>query len=247
MWPLSVWIAILCFGRMLLELCFEVFFFWKGQLQQCFPPPGLESGSLWVRAEYPDQLDYSGDEFSHRMFFKESSSSFILRPTSSKRRSFLFCARCACGTACSEGCKWRLWGTNPRPLRNGALSHRLRPLGQTVLEGQCSCSIMSNQPHLIHAQVFCLKRKRKPQRTGQNMRKWRRPAITMVTSGKLCTSKISWVEKLYRSVMLIRKLLLRASSNSAAGNWTRVFRVTGGNTDHYTTADLSKRFRIDIH
>ena len=32
---------------------------------------------------------------------------------------------------------------------------------------------------------------------------------------KLCTSK---VEKLCRSVMLIRKLLLRASSNSAAGN-----------------------------
>ena len=26
--------------------------------------------------------------------------------------------------------------------------------------------------------------------------------------------------------------------NSAAGNWTRVSRVTGGNTDHYTTADL---------
>ena len=25
--------------------------------------------------------------------------------------------------------------------------------------------------------------------------------------------------------------------NSAAGNWTRVFRVTGGNTHHYTTAD----------
>ena len=27
------------------------------------------------------------------------------------------------------------------------------------------------------------------------------------------------------------------SQNSAAGNWTRVFRVTGGNTHHYTTAD----------
>ena len=26
--------------------------------------------------------------------------------------------------------------------------------------------------------------------------------------------------------------------NSAAGNCTRVFRVTGGNTNHYTTADL---------
>ena len=26
--------------------------------------------------------------------------------------------------------------------------------------------------------------------------------------------------------------------NSAAGNCTRVFRVTGGNTDHYTTTDL---------
>ena len=30
-------------------------------------------------------------------------------------------------------------------------------------------------------------------------------------------------------------------SNSAAGNWTRIFRVTGGNTDHYTTADLTSR------
>ena len=27
------------------------------------------------------------------------------------------------------------------------------------------------------------------------------------------------------------------AQNSAAGNWTRVFRVTGGNTHHYTTAD----------
>ena len=27
---------------------------------------------------------------------------------------------------------------------------------------------------------------------------------------------------------------------SAAGNWTRVFRVTGGNTNHYTTADSSQ-------
>ena len=29
-----------------------------------------------------------------------------------------------------------------------------------------------------------------------------------------------------------------APHNSAAGNSTRVFRVTGGNTDHYTTADM---------
>ena len=28
--------------------------------------------------------------------------------------------------------------------------------------------------------------------------------------------------------------------NSAAGNWARVFRVTGGNTNHYTTTDLGK-------
>ena len=26
---------------------------------------------------------------------------------------------------------------------------------------------------------------------------------------------------------------------SPAGNWTRVFRVTGGNTNHYTTADMT--------
>ena len=30
----------------------------------------------------------------------------------------------------------------------------------------------------------------------------------------------------------------RCAENSAAGNRARVFRVTGGNTDHYTTADL---------
>ena len=30
----------------------------------------------------------------------------------------------------------------------------------------------------------------------------------------------------------------KRQQNSAAGNWTRVFRVTGGNTNHYTTADL---------
>ena len=27
---------------------------------------------------------------------------------------------------------------------------------------------------------------------------------------------------------------------SAAGNWARVFHVTGGNINHYTTADLSE-------
>ena len=29
----------------------------------------------------------------------------------------------------------------------------------------------------------------------------------------------------------------RKNKDSAAGNWARVFRVTGGNTNHYTTAD----------
>ena len=32
--------------------------------------------------------------------------------------------------------------------------------------------------------------------------------------------------------------------NSAAGNWTRVFRVTGGNTNHYTTTDLVNSINI---
>ena len=34
--------------------------------------------------------------------------------------------------------------------------------------------------------------------------------------------------------------ILTLSGDSAAGNRTRVFRVTGGNTNHYTTADLIK-------
>ena len=33
----------------------------------------------------------------------------------------------------------------------------------------------------------------------------------------------------------------QCSANSAAGNSTRVFRVTGGNTNHYTTADLQRQ------
>ena len=34
--------------------------------------------------------------------------------------------------------------------------------------------------------------------------------------------------------------------NSATGNWTRVFRVTGGNTNHYTIADLAYMASYDI-
>ena len=34
--------------------------------------------------------------------------------------------------------------------------------------------------------------------------------------------------------------------DSAAGNWTRVFRVTGGNTNHYTTADLIEWKKWDV-
>ena len=32
--------------------------------------------------------------------------------------------------------------------------------------------------------------------------------------------------------------ILTLSGDSAAGNWTRVFRVTGGNTNHYTTTEM---------
>ena len=38
-----------------------------------------------------------------------------------------------------------------------------------------------------------------------------------------------------------KKTLFQAKkifNHSPTGNWTRVFRVTGGNTNHYTTADL---------
>ena len=35
----------------------------------------------------------------------------------------------------------------------------------------------------------------------------------------------------------------RTKNDSAAGNWARVFRVTGGNTNHYTTADLVREER----
>ena len=40
------------------------------------------------------------------------------------------------GTCCVQGNKLTPVGFEPTPLRNGALSHRLRPLGQTVMEGQ---------------------------------------------------------------------------------------------------------------
>ena len=36
------------------------------------------------------------------------------------------------------------------------------------------------------------------------------------------------------------------TQNSAAENYTRVFHVTGGNTNHYTTADLSQGFQHPV-
>ena len=48
-------------------------------------------------------------------------------------------------------------GFEPTPLRNGALSHRLRPLGQTVLEGSKTCDLFrENRP-------TCLKENRATQ------------------------------------------------------------------------------------
>ena len=34
--------------------------------------------------------------------------------------------------------------------------------------------------------------------------------------------------------------------NSAAGNWARVFRVTGGDSNHYTTAEVIVILREDL-
>ena len=42
-------------------------------------------------------------------------------------------------------------------------------------------------------------------------------------------------------VMFVEYMLMQAfCENSAAGTWTRVFRVTGVNTNHYTTADHTR-------
>ena len=69
--PLFLNCNTFCFGRMLLELCFERCFLWKGQLAM-LSATGTRTRVARVRAEYPDQLDYSGDEFRVSECFWES-------------------------------------------------------------------------------------------------------------------------------------------------------------------------------
>ena len=76
--------------------------------------PGTRTRVARVRAEYPDQLDFCGDSEFQKLFFRshhQVSSLQAREEASCFARQALYDARC------------------------GALSHRLRPLGQTVLEG----------------------------------------------------------------------------------------------------------------